>query len=327
MKIFFYFLRPYDELACAERISKEMGIEFGYSTEYPDENNYKLAAGYDAVSATPCDLSAPMLERFASVGVKYITCRSIGYDHVDLKRAEELGLRVSNVSYPPDGVANFAIMLMLMCCRRIVPILNRAKLQDFTLKGKIGRELSACTVGVIGTGKIGTTVLQHLSGFGCRLICYDLYQNDTAAKYGEYVDFDTLLRESDIITLHTNVTDANYHLLDEAAFAKMKDGVMIINTARGKLIDSDALIEALESGKVGAAALDVLENENGLYYYDRVGDVIPNRELAQLSSFPNVLLPAHTAFYTEQAVEHMVRGCFEAASAFSRGESGPHTVL
>ena len=236
-------------------------------------------------------------------------------------------MRVSNVAYPPSGVAKYAIKLMMMCKRRIMQIMGRAGVQDFSLEGKIGKDLSFSTVGVIGTGKIGGTVIRHLSGFGCRILCYDPYRNEEAAQYAEYTDLDTLFAEADIITLHTNVTDENYHLLDAAAFSRMKDGVMIINTARGKLIDSDALIEALESGKVGAAALDVLENENGLYYYDRVGDVIPNRELAQLSSFPNVLLPAHPAFYTEQAVDYMVRGCFEGASAFSRGENGPHTVL
>ena len=326
MKIFFYFLRPYDELPYAEKIAEELGMELGYTTEYPSPDNYELARGYDAISVTPCDMSAPVLEQFASLGVRYITCRSIGYDHIDLRRAEELGLRVSNVSYPPEGVANFAIMLMLMCCRKAVPILDRARIQDFTLRGKIGREISTMTIGVIGTGRIGTTVLRHLSGFGSRLLCYDLYQNAEAASLAEYTDLDTLLGESDIITLHTNVTEENYHLLDEAAFSKMKDQVILINTARGKLIDSDALISALESGKVGAAALDVLENENGLYYYDRVGDVIENRELAVLSSFPNVMLPAHTAFYTEQAVEYMVRGCFMGAYLFERGEENPQEV-
>ena len=327
MKIFFYDLRPFDEAEAAERICREMGIEYGQCEEYPDEENYVLARGYDGISTTPCDLSAPMLERFHSVGVKYILCRSIGYDHVDLQKAAELGMRVSNVDYPPTGVANYAIMLMMMCARKITQILERAKVQDFTLRGKIGMDISRVTVGVIGTGKIGATVIRHLSSFGCRLICYDPYINEECRKYAEYVDLDTLFAEADIITIHTNATEENYHLLNRKTFAKMKDGVIIVNTARGKLIDTRDLIEALESKKVGAAALDVLEKEDGLYYYDRTGDVIQNEEMAVLRSFPNVILSPHNAFYTTAAVENMVRGCCEGAAAFEKGEKSRHEIL
>ena len=327
MKIFFYYMRTFDELAYAEEFAKEYGIGLGWSEEYPDSDNYVLAEGYDAISATPCDMSAPMLERFASVGVKYILCRSIGYDHVDLKRAGELGMRVSNVSYPPSGVANDAIMLILMLQRRIMQAMERARVQDYSLRGKIGDDISYETIGVIGTGRIGTTVIQHLSGFGCRILCCDPYQNEEAKKYAEYVSLDEMYAQCSAITLHTNATTENYHLLDAAAFAKMRDGVLIVNTARGKLIDTAALIDALESGKVGGAALDVLENENGLYYYNRVGDVIENREMAILRAFPNVILSPHTAFYTKQAVSHMVASCFEAADAFEKGTDSEHIVM
>ena len=325
-KVFFYSMRPYDELDFAQKLAKQMGIEIGYSTEYPTLENAVLAQGYDAVSVTPCDMSAPMVQRFHDLGVKYICNRSIGYDHVDLEKARELGMKVANVDYPPNGVANFAIMLMLMSLRKAGHILKRGEVQDYSLKGKIGKEISTCTVGVIGTGRIGRTVLQHLSGFGCRLLAYDLYPNDDVKKIAEYVPLDTLLAESDVITLHTNATEENHHLLNAEAFAKMKPGVTIINTARGKLIDSDALLAALESGQVGAAGLDVLENENGLYYYNRMGDVIPNPELAALRSMPNVILTDHTAFYTEEDVESMVRGVLESADAFAKGEPTRHDV-
>lgn len=325
-KVFFYTLRPYDELAIAQRLSGQMGIEFGFSEEYPTLENAQLAAGYDAVSVTPCDMSAPMVQRFHELGVKYICCRSIGYDHVDRAEAQKLGMKVANVDYPPNGVANFAIMLMMMSLRKAGHILKRGEAQDYSLKGKIGKDISTCTVGVIGTGRIGRTVLEHLSGFGCRLLAYDLYPNEEVKKIAEYVDLDTLIKESDVITLHTNATEANHHLLDAQAMEKMKPGVTIINTARGKLIDSDALIAGLESGKIGAAALDVLENENGLYYYNRMGDVIPNPELAALRSMPNVILTDHTAFYTEEDVESMVRGVLESADAFEKGQPTRHDV-
>lgn len=327
MKIFFYDLRPYDELPAAEKISRETGIEFGYCEEYPTMDNYQLAEGCIGISTTPCDLSAPILERFASIGVKYILCRSIGYDHVDLVRAEELGMRVSNVDYPPSGVANYTIMLMLMCARKITHILQRADLQDYTLKGKIGRDISFATIGVIGTGRIGATVIRHLSTFGCRILCYDPYPNEETAKLAEYVDLDTLFSESEFITVHTNATEENHHLLNKAAFEKMKDGVTIINTARGKLVNTADLIEALKSGRVGAAALDVLEKEDGLYYHDRSQDAIANDEMAILRSFPNVILSPHTAFYTYRAIDHMVRGNFEGALAFEKGEDSRHTIL
>lgn len=316
MKIFFYALREFDELKYCREISQEYGISFDWTPEYPSLNNAEMAEGCEAVSMTPCEVAAPLLEKFHDLGVRYITCRSIGYDHVDLDKAAELGMRVSNVSYPPDGVANYAIMLMMMCSRRIVPILRRSELQDYSLKGKIGRDISNCTIGVIGTGKIGSTVIRHLSGFGCRLLAYDPFQNPAVKRMAEYVDLDRLYRESDIITLHTNATPENYHLLNAEAFDRMKDQVIIINTSRGKLIDTPALIKAIEEGKVGSAGLDVLEKEDGLYYHNRMGDIIRNTDMMELRSFPNVLLSPHTAFYTEIDVMNMVKRNFEAVDAF-----------
>ena len=326
MKIMFYALRPFDELAYCEKFSKQFGIEFSYTPEYPTPENVALAAGCDAVSATPCDMGAAMLDRFAALGVKYIACRSIGYDHVDLAHAKALGLRVSNVGYTPNGVANYAILLMMMASRRIVNILKRAELQDYSLKGKMGRDLSSLTVGVIGTGRIGRTVIEHLSGFGCRILAYDLYQNDAVKAHATYVDLDTLYAQCDILTLHTNATAENHHLICDASIEKMKPGMILVNTARGKLIDSDALIRGLNSGKIGAAALDVIEKENGLYYYNRMGDTIDNTELSVLRSYPNVILSPHTAFYTDEDVESMVLGCFESVDAFANGKETSHDV-
>ena len=327
MKICFYALREYDELEFCERYSKKFGIEYVYTSEYPNPSNVSLAAGCDAVSMTPCDMSAPMLESFSDIGVKYITCRSIGFDHVDLEKARALGMRVSNVCYPPNGVANYAIMLMMMCSRRFGHILEREKLQDYSLQGKLGRDISNCTIGIVGTGKIGSTVAKHLSGFGCHILAYDPYENENIRQYVQYVDLDTLWQQSDIITLHMNANEQNYHMICRETIAKMKDGVIIVNTARGKLVDSDALIEGLESGKIGGAGLDVLEDENGLYYYNCIGKVLVNRDLAILRSFPNVILSPHTAFYTRQDVSDMVKGCFESVYAFETGEKTMHEVL
>lgn len=159
-----------------------------------------------------------------------------------------------------------------------------------------------------------------MSGFGCRILAYDVYENETAKRFAKYVDRDTIFRESDIITLHMNANDDNYHIIGHDSIAKMKPGAYIINTARGKLVDSDAIIAGIESGKLGGAALDVLEYENGLYYYNRMGEVMVNQKLAILRSFPNVILSPHTAFYTAEDVRDMVEGIFRSCYEFETGK-------
>ena len=325
MKIFFYFMRTYDELPMAEELSREMGIGFGWSAEYPSLDNAELARGYEVVSAPPCSVPAGLLQRFHELGVKCYATHSIGYDHVDLQAAKALGMPVSNVSYPPQGVANYAIMLMLMCLRRMPFIMKCTELQNYTLVNKIGRDLSSCTVGVIGTGSIGGTVLKHLSGFGCRLLCYDLFPREGLP--GSYVPLEELYRECDIITLHAPATAQNHHMIDREALAMMKPGVCIVNTARGGLIDTGALIDGLKSGQVGSCALDVLEQESGLYYANRAWDVIDNDEMAILRSFPNVLLSPHTAFYTQTNVRHMLACNFQTAACLRDGTGDPHRVI
>lgn len=327
MKIFAYAMREFDEKGFFEKYSQELGCEYGYTTEYPNPDNVELARGYDAISATPCNLDADMLDRFYAVGVRYVATRSIGVDHIDLEHAKEIGMGVCHVSYAPETVADYSIMLMLMCCRNICHILERSKVQDYTLMGKMGRDISDCTVGVIGAGQIGRTVIKHLSNFGCRILAYDLYPNEETAQMAEYVSLEELYAESDIITLHTPATADNYHLLNAAAFAQMKNDVIIINTARGTLIDTNALIEAIESGKIGHAALDVLEQENGLYYANRMGEPIPNRDLAILRSFPNVILSPHTAFYTEKVVRDMAYKCMKGVLDMMNHVENPLIVV
>lgn len=321
MKVFVYNLRDFDEKLYFDKFSNYYGYEYGYTNEYPSLENAELAKGYDAIVIIPCDMSAPILGKFNSIGVRYITTRSIGVDHIDVNRAKELGLKVSNVSYSPNSVANYTIMLMMMSCRRITHILKRGELQDYSLKGKMGREISNCTIGVIGTGRIGGTVLQHLSSFGCRLLAFSIHQNSEVSKYAEYVDLETLFKESDIISPHVPSVPENYHMINKKSLSLMKDNVIIINAARGDLINTDDLIDALESGKVGAAALDVIENESGLYYLNKSGDVISNRNLALLRSFPNVILSPHTAFYTDEAISDMVENCFKSLHAFENKEN------
>ena len=326
MKILFYTFRPFDELQYCDPNSRKYGIDYAWTAEAPNPGNLKLAEGCVAVSTNPCEIRPEYLEAFARMGVKYLPCRSIGYDHIPLDAAKRLGLRVSHSHYPPEGVANYTIMLMLMVTRKMNQIMLRAAAQDYSLPGKMGRDLSDCTVGVIGTGKIGRTVIRHLSGFGCKILAYDLYPADEVRALAEYVPLEELYARSDVITLHLNATPENRHLIDAAAIAQMKDGALLINTARGTLIDPDALIEGLESGKLGGAGLDVVEDENGLCYYNRCGEALANRELNLLRSFPNVIVSPHTAFYTDVNVASMVQSAFEATAAFAAGEDYPCEV-
>lgn len=327
MKIFVYCFREFDEKEFFDFYADKYNIEYSYSYEYPSYENAELAKGFDAISFTPCDMNNKMIDRFHSLGIKYFATRSIGYDHIDLEYAKKLGIGVSNVSYPPDTVADFTLMLMLMSCKKIGHILKRSELQDYSLNGKIGKNLGDCVVGVIGTGSIGKAVIKRLTGFGCKILAYDPYENDDVRKVAEYVDLDTLIKESNLITLHTPGADENHHLLNENAFCNMKDGVIIINTARGRLIDTDALINAIESGKVGGAGLDVLEHEDGLYYANRMGDSIVNRRLAILRSFPNVILTPHTAFYSRIVVSNMAEKTIKCVLDMEKGLKNPNIII
>jgi len=323
MKIFIYNIRDYDERPIFDMLSEKYGFEYTGIDGYETEENARMVEGCQAVSILVSGLTDRILEIFAEHGIKYLITRSVGTDHINLEKCRELGIRVSHVDYGPEGVAEYAVMLMLMLLRRMGHIMKRVEVQDFSLKNKMGREISQCTVGVIGTGRIGKTVISDLSGFGCKLLACGHHPEEMQGQRAEAVSFDRLIEESDIITLHTPGGEDNFHLISKAAIEKMKMGVLIVNTARGTLIDTDALIEGIESGKIGGAALDVLEDENGLYYWDRSGDVIDNRQLAMLKSFPNVIVSPHTAFYTDQAVYGMCYHVFEAVRRFEAGEENP----
>ena len=326
MKMFVFSMRTFDELPCFEKYCPQYGIEYDYTTETPCMDNLELAKGYDVVNVITTVFDQPMLKKLHDMGVKCIATRTIGYDHIDVDYAKSLGMGVIHISYSPNSVADYAIMMMLMGLRRMPHIMERANIQDYTLKGKIGRELPDCTVGVIGTGRIGRTVIRHLSGFGCKMLAYDLYENEEVKQYAEYTDLDTLLKNSDVITLHAPATDDNYHMIDAAAIEKMKKDVVIINCARGALMDTDALIDGIESGKVGFAGLDVVEHESGLYYFNRMGEPLHNPKLAILRSYSNVLVSPHTAFYTEEAVANMAENSIIGAMKYMNGEDTPYLV-
>ncbi len=319
MKLFVYSMREFDEKPFFDKYSSQYEIEYAYTTQTLSLSNVELAKGYDVIDIITTVIDKDLLDKFHDIGVRCITTRTIGFDHIDTEYAKKLGMGVTNVTYSPSSVADYSIMMMLMGLRKIKHILERAAIQDYTLKGKIGRELPNCTVGIVGTGKIGSTVVKHLSGFGCKILMYDIYENDEVKQFGNYVSFDKLIQECDIISLHVPATKDNYHLINKDTINKMKDGVSIINCARGSLIDSQALIDGIESGKIGFAGLDVVENEKGLYYFNKVGERLHNPKLTTLRSYSNVVVSPHTAFYTEEAVSDMVENSIIGAIQFMNG--------
>ena len=327
MKIFVYNYREFDEAEYFQKFSREYHVELGICRDAPTLENAHLAAGYEYVSIITSKIDEKLMERFHELGVKMISTRTIGFDHVDLEAARKYGIQVSNVSYSPECVADYTVMLILMAIRKMKRIMQRAEINDFSLPGIQGKELPNFTVGVLGTGRIGRSVIRDLSGFGCKIYAYDKYENDWVKEHAQYADLDTIYRECDLITLHMPLEEENFHMIGQDALGKMKDGVVIVNTARGGLIDTKALIDAIESGKVGAAALDVIEDEFGMYYYDLKSDALSKRDLYILRGFPNVIVTPHMAFYTDQAVSDMVKHSIESCILRAEGKEDPWAVL
>lgn len=325
MKLFAYGCRPYDEEPFFLRHAQELGVELGLTQLPMAPDTVELAKGYDYISILTHQVSAPMIDRLRELGVRMISTRTIGYDHVDYAYAKSVGMGVSNVSYTPECVADYTLMLMLMSLRKMKRIMQRAEINDFTLKGIQGSLLCERTVGVIGTGRIGRAVIRNLKGFGCRVYAYDLYPSPDLDV--EYLPLEELFQTCDLFTLHAPLTDANFHLIDADAIARMPDGAVLINTARGGLIDSDAMIEALESGKLAACGLDVVEDEFQMYYYDRRADVIGNRRLSILRDMPNVVVTPHMAFYTDRSVSDMVRNSILSCIYDANGEKNPWKIV
>ena len=273
-----------------------------------------------------CDLSAPVLEKLAAEGVKYIGFRTIGYNSVDLEAAKRLGIRVAHSGYSPYSVANYTVMLMLMCIRKALYVMMRSHTADYSLGPICGREMQNMTVGIIGTGRIGKAVIKNLSGFGCKIIAYDPYPAKDLENV-EYVALDELYAKSDIISLHTFLSDETYHMINKDSIAKMKDGVILINAARGALVDTKNLIEAVESGKIGSVGTDCCEGEDDFIRTDRkYDDLVVNHDYIILKSFQNTIVTPHIAFFTDQAVSDMVESSVKSVVQFAAGEDTPLEV-
>lgn len=326
MKIAVYNYREFDEGAYFEKFSKIYNVEIVRIDDAPDLQNANLAKGCFGVSVITTAITKDIIQTWSHLGIKHISTRTIGYDHIDLESAKDLGMTVSNVTYSTASVANYTVMLILMALRKMKMVMRRAVGFDYSLENSIGMELENKTVGVVGTGAIGQKVIQNLSGFGCKIIATDPFIKKEVTKYAQYVSLEKLIKESDIITFHVPALEDTYHIVRQETIGQMKDGVILVNTARGSVINTTDLIKNLENGKIGACALDVIENELGLYYQDYKYQVIGNHELSILRDMPNVLLTPHLAFYTEQAVSDMVENSIASIVASFNGEENKFKI-
>lgn len=322
MKLAIYSTKQYDR-KYLELVNKEFGFELEFFDFLLSPKTAKVAQGCEAVCIfVNDDASREVLTELAALGVKIIALRCAGFNNVDLDAAKELGLEVVRVpAYSPEAVAEHAVGLMMSLNRRIHRAYQRTRDANFSLEGLIGFNMHNRTAGVIGTGKIGVATMRILKGFGMKLLAYDPYPNPQALELGaEYVDLKTLYEKSDVITLHCPLTPENHHLLDASAFSQMKNGVMIINTSRGGLIDSDAAIEALKQQKIGSLGMDVYENERDLFFEDKSNDVIQDDVFRRLSACHNVLFTGHQAFLTEEALTSISETTLNNIRTLANGE-------
>ena len=310
----------HDEAALFRELAPRLGVIPRITEAAVSEANVELALGHRCISVGhKTDITDSALLALSQVGVRYISTRSIGCNHLNVEYASSVGISVENVTYSADSVADYTLMLMLMAVRHAKPMIRRADVHDYRLIDVRGRELRDLTVGVVGTGRIGTAVMDRLRGFGCRILAYDSHPKPVA----DYVPLDELLRASDLVTLHTPLTAETHHLLNRHRIRQMKQGAYIINTGRGPLLDTEALIEVLSTGRLGGAALDVLEGEEGIFYTDCRDEPVKSEALLRLQELPNVLVSPHTAYYTDHALRDTVENSLANCLRFeSRNQHG-----
>jgi len=324
LKLAFYDARSYDTEAFEKANRERFDIHFFPNSLTPD--SAEATRGFRAACIfvnDQCD--APVIERLAAYGVEIIALRCAGFNHVDLDACEAHGIDVVRVpAYSPHAVAEHAIALILTLNRKLHEAYQRNRRGDFVLDGLVGFDLIGKTVGVVGTGQIGRCMAEILLAFGCRVLAFDLHPDPALAEREgvDYVPLDELFRESDIISLHVPLFPQTHHLLNREAFRAMKDGVMIINTSRGALVDTKALIGALKVGKVSAAGLDVYEEEAGIFFQDHSQRVLKDDVLARLLTFNNVLITSHQAFLTHEALGSIAETTLANLEEYVQGKRG-----
>ncbi|MBE9229455.1 2-hydroxyacid dehydrogenase [Phormidium sp. LEGE 05292] len=328
MRVAVFSTKPYDR-RFLEAANEKYGHELAFFTAEFNANTAPLAADFPAVCIFVNDnADAKALEIIASRGTKLLALRSAGFNHVDLQAAADLGITVLRVpAYSPYAIAEHAVGLILTLNRKFHRAYNRVREGNFALEGLMGFDIHGRTVGVIGTGKIGQIFGNLMKGFGCQVLAYDLYPNaDYAASGIKYVDLPELFANSDIISLHCPLSPETYHLIDEKAIAQMKTGVTIVNTSRGALVNTEAVIAGLKSGKIGYLGLDVYEQEGELFFEDLSNAIIQDDVFQRLLTFPNVIVTGHQAFFTEEAVRNICETTLSNVSDFEQGIASHNEV-
>ena len=323
MKFAFFDTKPYDKPSF-EKYGEENGITFKYFEAKLNEDTVDLAHGYDGVCVFVNDtVSAAVIDRLSEMGVTTVALRCAGFNNVDMKHAYGRVHVLRVPAYSPYAVAEHTIAMLLTSIRRIHKAYIRTRDFNFSLVGMTGFDLHGKTVGVIGTGRIGRVFIDICRGFGMKVLAYDKFHTE-GLDNGDtvrYVTLDELFEKSDIISLHCPLTDETYHIIGEEALGKCKDGVVILNTSRGALVDAEALLAAIKSRKVGAACLDVYEEESDLFFEDYSGHILEDDTLARLISMPNVIVSSHQAFLTEEALSNIAETtCLNIKGFFENGE-------
>lgn len=328
VKLLFFDTKPYDR-EFFERLNSQYGFEITWLENHLTGKTVSLTDGTDAVCVFVNDhIDEAIVERLYRNGVSLIALRSAGYNNVDLRAVYKKIHVVRVPSYSPQAVAEHAVALMLSLNRKTHRAYYRVRDNNFSINGFIGFDMSGKTAGVIGTGKIGQAIIGILLGFGMKILAYDIYPNNdfAAGKNMRYCDLDVLYAESDIITLHCPLTPDNLHMINSGSMDKMKNGVMIINTGRGKLIDTKDLITKLKTGKIGAAGLDVYEEETEYFFEDFSSSAIDDDVLARLMTFPNVLITSHQGFFTREAMTNIAHTTLENIRLFFEKEELPNEI-
>lgn len=323
MRVVFFDSHQF-EMDAFSKQNENYKFDITYLRTNLNQQTAELAKGYPCVCIFVNDsLDASSLKILANNGTQLIALRSAGYNHVDLKAAAEFGLKVVRVpEYSPYAVAEHAMALILTLNRKIHKAYNRVREGNFSLEGLVGFDLHQKCVGVIGTGKIGQAFIRILKGFGCQVLAFDKYPDHNLAKElnFSYVSLEDIFHHAKIISLHVPLTKETHHLIDATAIAAMHKGVMLINTSRGAIIDSKALITGLKSGQIGSAGLDVYEEEEQFFFHDLSNQVLNDDQLIRLMTFPNVVLTSHQAFLTEEALTNIAQTTLENIATFARGE-------
>jgi len=322
MKVAFFSTKPYDK-TFMDRANKAHHFEFNYFEVPLRKDTAVLAQSANAVCVFVNDkLDADTIAQLSDFNIELIALRCAGFNNVDLKAAQKAGIKIVRVpAYSPYAVAEHTLAMILTLNRKTHLAYQRVRHGNFSLQGLMGFDLFGKTVGVIGTGKIGSIFAKNMLGLGCNVLAYDPYPNpELEQANAKYVSISELFKQSDIISLQCPLTPESHYLINEETIAQMKDGVMLINTSRGGLIDSKALIGGLKSGKIGYLGLDVYEQEENLFFEDLSGEIIQDDVIARLMTFPNVLITAHQAFFTENAMNNIARTTMQNIKAYEEGK-------